>query len=365
MTYAEFSDASSQNDFIQPDSSLVVADVENVCVVNDWFPMPLAAVSSEYARQEVHTVLDGSQSLLGEIITCQGEEYRFSQFSAPYLAAYLADVSVGAYAQPGRFARDYFVCLAPRLLEYRQGYLSSSAVWGGFDHYDAARAATLAPSRRGPITINAVAGLVLPTDMHMEAATRSVVQPHAFERFLKLYHLLELSFDYRVVQQIRSLGNDLQGVGQILTSYDRGEPERLRDVLSACNDPAQISACLRVLCSDPRWHSQIGVIFFDYGKSSNPLAKKRDAFESMLVSSGFTEGEAISFKLIDGSKDSVRQATNFEAFTLNVAAYWIYRVRCCIAHNRIGEYVMRLTDEPFVEEFAETLLRSLLRTVLH
>lgn len=37
-----------------------------------------------------------------------------------------------------------------------------------------------------------------------------------------------------------------------------------------------------------------------------------------------------------------------------------YNVRCCTAHNRIGEYVISNDDEGFVVEFAEPLLREVL-----
>ncbi|WP_217361105.1 hypothetical protein [Dolichospermum sp. UHCC 0406] len=51
---------------------------------------------------------------------------------------------------------------------------------------------------------------------------------------------------------------------------------------------------------------------------------------------------------------------NYDDLVINFSAYCIYRVRCCTAHNRIGEYVMSNDDEGFVVEFAEPLLREVL-----
>lgn len=41
-------------------------------------------------------------------------------------------------------------------------------------------------------------------------------------------------------------------------------------------------------------------------------------------------------------------------------AYLIYRVRCSIAHSRIGEHILTQSDEEFVANVAEPLLKSLL-----
>ncbi|NES18002.1 MAG: hypothetical protein F6K41_03525 [Symploca sp. SIO3E6] len=53
----------------------------------------------------------------------------------------------------------------------------------------------------------------------------------------------------------------------------------------------------------------------------------------------------------------------YETIIIKIAAYWIYRVRSCIAHNRIGEYIMLPEDEEFIVEFAEPLLREVLYQV--
>lgn len=363
MTFAEFSSKNAEPDAFLLDPSMTVSDVENVCVVDDCFPIPLEGVSSGLAKHAVHSVLDMGGTRLGELLTCKGEQYRPAQSSSHYLAAYLADVEAFSYGQPSRFRRNYFVCPTSRLNEYRRDYLSSSAIWGGFLHLDPANTISISAART-PALIVAVRGIVIPTDMHSEAMSRSVVQAHAFERFLKLYHLLELNFDYQFVEQIRHLGPDLKGVGQLLANYERGEIERLKDTINRSVDPEKVAECLRILCRDPRWHAQISTVFFEYGKSANPLGSKRTKFEDLLATAEFSEADAIAHNLYDGSRDTSIQRANFAKLALNVAAYWIYRIRCCIAHNRIGEYVMRLSDEPFVEEFGEPLLRCVLSTVL-
>jgi hypothetical protein len=54
----------------------------------------------------------------------------------------------------------------------------------------------------------------------------------------------------------------------------------------------------------------------------------------------------------------------YDKLILETAAYWVFRVRCCIAHHRIGEYLLTQLDEEFVVEFAEPLLLGVLRSIL-
>ena len=50
---------------------------------------------------------------------------------------------------------------------------------------------------------------------------------------------------------------------------------------------------------------------------------------------------------------------NYKTFILNLASYWIYRIRSSIAHSKIGEYQLSYTDEAFMIEFAEPLLQEI------
>ena len=188
----------------------------------------------------------------------------------------------------------------------------------------------------------------------MQAANRSVPQAFAFERFLKLYHLLELVFDYDLVQEIQGLGADIKGVGRLLNDYERLEQERLKAVISrkcanTTNEISQLELCLnRVRMFLPVAKE----IFYAYGKDKNPL-RDEPKFDSLIAAGGFTEALARTQNLIKTNND-------YQKLILDVCAYWIYRVRCCIAHYRIGEYMIDDSQEDFIVEFAEQLLREVL-----
>lgn len=362
MLYHEFEEETSKPDAIWPDSTLKVeSGPDDICMVNKLCPLSLESSSSLYPRAQSIMIIDEGGIYLGEILTCAGEEFSLSRFSAGYLAAYLADIQPPSYGQGGTFAHDYLVIPADRFEEYKHEYLSGSAVWGGFQHPPT-------PATLNSVTsmgsVKAVKGVILPTEFHDEAAARSVAQPYAFERFLKLYHLLELSFDRNVVKKIQDLGPDLKGIGQILSSLESNELHRLKQIIQECQNVAPVIECIKTLTADTRWRDQIKTIFFDFGKTGNPLNNKGQEFLSAIETGGYTLQEMQPIAGIRAGKITSIQQKAFETFTLDLAAYWIYRVRSSIAHNRIGEYLMRANDEEFVAFFAEPLLRCVLTQVL-
>jgi hypothetical protein len=365
MRYQDFLECTIPQEAPRPDPSLTIQAFEETCVVDNLFPLALESVASLYPRDAVCNVEDQENKPIGQLITCKGQPFALNVFSAPYVAAYLCEVSKDSYGLPGQFSRDYLLVRVDRLAEYKASFMASSAIWGGFYHGPTKPVLPPNAPKAAPVLI-ARTGIILPTELHAEAAMRSVVQPYAFERFLKLYHLLELSFDHDVVEKIRALGDDLRGIGQLLSGYESKEFDRLKQtIMDRCNDVPSIAACLEEICAEHDWHETMKKIFFDFGKSGNPLPDKWDEFQNMLLATGFTQAGAASQGFIAKGNKTVLQDKAFEKFVLHLSAYWIYRVRSSIAHSRIGEYVMRMEDEEFVEQFAERLLRRILGTVLN
>lgn len=362
MLFGEFEKEKSRPDAATADPSLKIeSSPDGTCVVDDLYPFPLEATSRLYPREQSILVLDTNDVPLGELLTCAGEEFNLPRFSSAYLASYLAEIQPSAFGQPGSFSRDYLLVRMDRLEEYRRDYFAGSAIWGGFQH-------ALSTSSVRAVTstdpIKAVGGIILPTDIHVETASRSVSQPYAFERFLKLYHLLELSFDRNIVLKIQALRSDLKGIGQILSSFDSNELNRLKQIIQECQDPAPIIERMRTLTTEIRWSNHIKTIFFDFGKAGNPLTGKEQEFFSAINAGGYTLQNMQAIIGIQSGKPLAYRQKTFEIFSLNLAAYWIYRVRSSIAHSRIGEFLMRAEDEPFVTFFAEPLLRCILTQVL-
>jgi hypothetical protein len=139
---------------------------------------------------------------------------------------------------------------------------------------------------------------------------------------------------------------------------------RLSQIVATTNSPDKIVRCLAALCSDAQWHTQIQSIFFDFGKDGNPLDGKGTEFIRAIASSGFSPQILTDIGIVNRNTNNALLVQRLEELAIRLSTYWIYRVRCSIAHSKIGEYVMTSRDEPFVALFAEPLLRCVLETTL-
>ncbi len=360
MLYKEYRQIIIVEGAIRPDPSLAVRSWKGTCTVDGLFPLPVVAASSTMPRPAVIDIVDQHQQPIGMLLTCRGVDFGIGKFGAAHLAAYLFEIRPDQYAQPGAFGSDYVAVRKDRLKEYKGSFEDSSAIWGGFWHTEAS-ASSPSPPMLHPIA--AYPGIKLPTGLHIAAARRSAILPFALERYLKLYHLLELSFDYDTVLRIKALGDDLHGIGKILSQHKWDEFDRLKQlIIDKCADPSAVAKCIEEICTDRKWDGTMDSIFFHFGKDGNPLLKKHVEFKEMVSVYGFTKKGAVDSDVLS-QKETDKGV--FDTLVLKVAAYWIYRVRCCIAHSRIGEYVLKPEDEEFVEKFAEKLLRRVLMTVLH
>jgi len=56
---------------------------------------------------------------------------------------------------------------------------------------------------------------------------------------------------------------------------------------------------------------------------------------------------------------SVRTDDEYSQKICEISAYWVYRIRCSIAHNKIGEYILNYKDEEFLVNCAEPFLKEI------
>lgn len=275
-------------------------------------------------------------------------------FTDDQYVAYLTEATIDQVGANYRFRDDYVVITHADRARYEGSFLSTSGLWGGFIHVKNPRQEPKV-SANPTASITALDNLELPTTFHEENLFRSSQVAFAFERYLKLYHLLELMFDWYVVEKIKALGPDLQGIGEVMSRYSSKELPRLRWLIEeTVPDPGPIAHVLNNL---PPHMALAEKVFFDFGKEGNPFA---DIGEVTTVQGhgGF------QFASIKAWRPKATALTH-RKLILDIASYWIYRIRCCIAHSRIGEYVMTHADEDFVIEFGEPLLRAVLLQVFH
>jgi hypothetical protein len=339
-------------------------EFDGICTLDGMIPIEVDAVSFSYEGDVDIEVRNEDDNLLGVLCICKSlTDINIASVTDARYIAYIHEVDKHTFqgGLPYKFIKNYLVIDVSEYDNYKNKYMNSAPIWGGFFHSNTESSLQNA-YRFQPSKLIARTGIELPTRYHQESSMRSVVQPYAFERFLKLYHLLELIFDWNLVQEIKSLNDDLQGIGQLLNEYSgNNELERLKVLLkSKCNDNKKIDKianCLNKIKS-PDYLDKGIKIFFNYSKSGNPYKISNiTPFPDLMSHGGFSRTNTK-----ENNPNNIQGITNkgYDNLVIEFSAYCIYRVRCCIAHNRIGEYVMSNDDEGFVVEFAEPLLREVL-----
>ena len=340
------------------DPSLKISSSNEACAVNGFVALQLTTVSPQYERGTEIEILFGKGKGTAFLITSKKSPFLYSQASHLWVAAYLAEQSIEALiieADRGEegsfeFSHDYLVIHTLLLSRYEQRYRNTSAIWGAFTHTTDQNNTLVNYQRNTPI--NAIADLHLPTQEHIKVALRSASQPSALDRYLNLYHLLELSFDYDLVEQIKGLDNDLKGIGKLLSSHSNSEFDRLKKLLLRYFlDITEIAEILDTVFSNIQHHSILWEMLFDYSKESNPYKEKRVEITA-VATTGFNQ-IAFSTNKLDWKIDRLA----------HFMSYIVYRFRCSIAHASIGEFIIGNDEEDFVAEVAEPLIRSIIFSV--
>jgi len=339
------------------------ADSNGLLSINGKVCLPIDAAQRSFEENTEIEIQDSTGSVIGVLCLTAGYELDLGSISDHFYMSYMSEVARDIYGEPYRMEKSYVILSSDGQSDYEDKYLRGSALWGGFIH--SAPAGSLSGTYRTcPTSILAVDSLHLPTSFHEEGIIRSVVQPFPFERFLKLYHLLELRFDYDIVAKINALGGDLKGIGQILSDYGHNELKRLRSVVEpAITHVEPVETALNAVRHCAGCRDIASDIFFRYGKDGNPLKDKEPEYNLIIAEGGFSQDQAKAKGLISGTGTVLQ--TKYRRLIIEIATYWIYRVRSSIAHSRIGEYVVSTTDEEFVVEVAEPLLRGVLLQVFH
>jgi hypothetical protein len=332
-------------------SGLVVDNIDGRCSIDNYIVEPVSVTGCDFIPGGYYKIEDICGSELGMLMVLKGEIFLPSSADALSILAHIADCDFENFSISHRFSSSYLAIQSSRLSEYLVKFLPGAEIWGNFSHSPFSDGLT----RDESIPIVAREDLRYPSALHLECAVRSVVQAGVFERFLKKYHMLELHFDKIIVDKIQALGPDLLGVGKILNMVKVSEFDRLKyQIESFAVSINDLERLLSLIYSDSDVFQIAKTILVDYRKETCPFPENSNAFVQ-IFSTGISMAEIESQKIYHG-----KGQIPYMQFLVKFAAYAIYRTRCCIAHNRIGEYILSTTDEIFVSRFAEPLLDNLL-----
>lgn len=276
-------------------------------------------------------------------------------------AAYITMVDATALSSGAWPSFPYdCVVIEEQYLESYQRNLSSSPLWGGFTHVgeslEIANQKISSKSSQIEIYENCAAR----TKRHQECLELAARAAHSTERFLHFYHYLELDYDYEVVKGIKSIDeNDPQKLWDVL-KLSRDDIDRIQHILREYDSIPTIESLLTKL----RNHESAAMrIFYDYGKDSNPLKDKTAFREQFILSACINRTELDSIKKSKNLSDNFcATEDSYQTKIIKLACYWIYRIRCSVAHNKLGEYYLNQSDDMhFLVDFAEPLLVEMVR----
>jgi hypothetical protein len=356
MKYSEWKAAwEADPDLIRTgdDPSLDYKDIDGISVIRDYIALAVLTISSSFTPDESVDlqvvkdieIYDEGHHYLGLLIPCKNREVLDKEIhllSDARYAAYINDVSQPNFTAVAthRFRYNYVVIDYSQYSSYVSNYKLTAPIWGGFIHADHASGfpqAYIAP----PKEIKAVLNLNMPQTAHLEKAVRAIAQPYAFERYLNSYHLLELIFNFQLVENIRK-GSTLDGITELnkyLSKNFSTEADHLEIVItSRCTRPKDFEHYFQKIITDQYYIDAAKRILVD-GAKGKYLTDYRTYFQ----------------RIINGTAPSLNDAA-----LVKLTVHSIYQVRCAIAHSKLGEYFLTSLDERFVVEIIEPLLQEVL-----
>lgn len=335
----------------------------NYVCLGDMVALPLYPVSSFFSEkvlEDIPIFLDGIEVGSLCFMTALSSQTERSSLTELQFVAFVAGIDLVTFksgvCRP--LESDYVVINKDHVERYSR-HMKSSPVWGGYVHlYDKTYEGLVTRSvDRITVDTNGTAR----TPRHQSCLDMAARVIHPGQRYLHLYHYLELDYDYEIVNAIKSLDSDNPQQLWSILKMNRDDIDRIQHILSGFCNFDGLHKILNVLREYPDTAKRI---FYEYGKDSNPL-KSVDDFASFFLNSpnisyaDFDKVQKTEVSIVDKfAKDEAR----YYAKILKLVCYWIYRVRCSIAHNKLGEYHFDSYDDLlFLVNFAEPLLVEMVR----
>jgi hypothetical protein len=247
-----------------------------------------------------------------------------------------------------KFQYDYVAIKKEKLKIYLEDYKRKSPIWGGYFHLEDLPNNIFSKTKQYN-QINALKNVNIDRSFYLDTLELILIENNPFNRFLKLYHLIEMQFDMHTAVKISSLldaGNKEKEISRTLKDYNREDIERLKSLFALKLDSDSFVSILDNIIG---FKTIADSIFYEYGKESNPI-KQKTQFDEIVSKGSFNRA---NISVVLGNN-------RFNEIIPKIIAYWIYRVRSSIAHNKLGEYLMSVNDEEFIIDFAEPLIREVI-----
>lgn len=328
----------------------IIEEFEGQLCVNGYCYLPIK-IAFQIDRSSPIIIVDEESEVLGEVYFFDQSNYCDvnSLNEIAYTTFLLECKTEVIHESQYKFIYDYIVIKKNKLLLYLNDYKSKTPIWGGFFHVDDLPNNSF-NLKRIERQITAIKDIEINKPYYLELLEQIILETNPFNRFLKRYHLLEMQFDMHTAHQIERLvnqGGKEKEISEILRDYVRDDIERLKSLFKSKIDRTKLEPYLTNILSHSATAKQI---FYYKEKESNPLRSELK-FDKLMEKPKINQ---VNFDMIFGSGW-------YENKIHSVIAYWIYRVRSSIAHNKLGEYVLTKDDEAFIVDFAEPLLGEVIK----
>lgn len=339
-----------------PLTSLDINAIDGRPIIRGLIPMALEAVNCSISTTIDPLITDESGQNIGTLcILARRGDLLLAQLTEGQHAAYLVDAEFGDNRESYQFRHDYFVVDEPKYAAYMSNYYRTASIWGGFLHLTEGEAQNQC-FEIDVETIIARAGIRLPTPFNLGSARHAVLCAHSFDRFLRYYHQVELIFDWIVYRQIQNVGYELDGFAKVISRYQSGDLARLKHLVRTyCADIGRLELAL---LKGAGYSTISQEIFHHFSKDGDPLKDdtRWQRFWTLI------DTNRLNLTTAQGENLAHNQA-EYAKLLQEVTAYWIYRIRSSIAHNRIGEYILTEDKEEFVVTFGEPVLLECLMQI--
>jgi len=330
-------------------SKHIVEDVEGRICINGFCYLPIK-VSFHFDRATSIRIVNEQSDEFGQIYFFEkSQSVEINSLNEIAYCSFLIETPTETIQESQyKFIHDYVVISKEKLKVYLDDYKKKSPIWGGYFHIEDLPN-NIFSKTKSYNQLQAIKDVKIDRDFYLDTLELILVETNPFNRFLKLYHLIEMQFDMHTAVKINSLlnaGNREKEISRALKDYNREDIERLKSLFELKLDCGSFVPFLDNVIG---FKSIADSIFYEYGKDSNPI-KQKNQFDTIVGKGSFSQANI----------NSVIGNNRFNEIVPKVIAYWVYRVRSSIAHNKLGEYLMSVNDEEFIIDFAEPLIREVI-----
>lgn len=327
-----------------------------------------ALISPGDTENEIDLVFDSNQ-IVGRlnIIDKNKKMSNTSELSKSKLLYCIYSIHKGNFDSTGNFSTNYVLIDENFCERYINEFLETSSLWGGFSHMP--RSFIYQPTIT---SIDLPTHFNFPTPHNEELSFSSIFASNPLEKFLKDYHQLELLFNLIIIKKVQNIHiSNINEINNIYKDLRKNEIDSILYIFENFIDNDEVY--LKIIIDTFKNYENLCEKFLqNYARESNPLAdsKKWQKFK-LFVNKADQDNCRSMDEFYNAAVDSnvgfaqPNKRDDFIKLIKKINAYWIYRIRCSIAHTKLGEFIFEYSEEnhKFIFEQANLLLRTTILSI--